>query len=416
MPDFRPFRGIRYDTERFGPDLTPVAAPPYDVIDPERRARLGELDEHNAVHLTLPADVEPGDRYERAAELLARWIDERVLVADPQPRFYRYRSELVGDDGRVRTTTGVVGALELLRPGDGDVLPHERTMPKPKGDRLELLRTTRANLEPIWGLSLAPGLTELLDEAEAPVAVVTDTRGARHELRPIVAPAAVESIAEAVAAAPVVLADGHHRYETSLHYRNERHEAGDGPGEHDRIMALVVELSADELAVQPIHRVIRHLEGGGPVRTVVEPWFEVVDVGPNEPDVVADVEARMLEAECPALVDGEGVALLLPRSDVLDPVLADEPEPLRTVDTARFEAAVAPGLEDRGAEVEYRHSAAAVADLVRKGDAVAAVLLRPVDVPTIQAVAQRRALMPQKTTFFHPKPSTGLVFRSLDVT
>ena len=169
VPDFVPFRALRFASSR-GKDLTPVCSPPYDVIEPEDRAALMAADPHNAVRLILP------DRYEHAAELLQRWQDDGVLQADRDPTFSVYRMTFTGDHGEPVTTTGVIGALAL----DPDaVMPHERTLPKAKSDRLELLRATRANLEPIWGLSLAAGLTELLQVDGPPLALGTGTQRSR---------------------------------------------------------------------------------------------------------------------------------------------------------------------------------------------------------------------------------------------
>ena len=224
-----------------------------------------------------------------------------------------------------------------------------------------------------------------------------------------------ERVQEIVAEAPLVIADGHHRYETSLHYRDECQARGDGPGEHDRIMTLVVELSEDQLAVQPIHRIVRQLPPDTALRDALDEWFEVVTVGPNDTAVLARLPPLMAQRDAMALVDEAGVALLVPRPEVIGPLVAVEPEPVRHVDAARFETAVAPLLAALGADTEYRHDRATVAQLVAKGEVRAAFLLRPVDVTAIQEVARRGERMPQKTTFFHPKPSTGLVFRSLDV-
>ncbi len=416
MPDFQPFRGIHYRVEREGADISDVAAPPYDVIDDDRRHELAERHTHNAVHLTLPTDERPGDRYDRAAALFRQWLDDGILVTDPEPAFYVYRVGFDDEDGVPRQMTGVIGALDVVEPGTGDVLPHERTMPKPASDRLDLIRTTRANLEPIWGLSLASGLSDLLDPDDPPLVTCTDTRGAHHRLYRLDAVARVEKIAATVASAPVVIADGHHRYETSLRYREERLAAGDGPGGHDHIMALLVELADEQLAVQPIHRVIRSLPDGGTerLREMLADRFEIVDAGTNDNEGVANVSTGMHDAETPALVTADRLFLLIPRPGALDAGLEREPEPVRGVDAARFEAGIAPLLDDLGAEITYRHDRFTVCDSVRDGAADAAVLLRPVDVPVIREVAHRGERMPQKTTFFHPKPSTGLVFRSLE--
>ncbi|MBI2168310.1 MAG: DUF1015 domain-containing protein [Actinobacteria bacterium] len=414
MPDFQPFRGVRYDAGRFGTDLSAVVAPPYDVIDEDRLAALRASHPLNAVHLTLPEDSAPGDRYERAAQAWRDWLEQGVLRADDAAAFYLYRVDFTNEDGQQRQTTGVIGALTLVPPDGDGVLPHERTMPKPKGDRLDLLRATRVNLEPIWGLSLAGGLSELCEARGAPVATAVDTRGAIHQLFTLDAPGRTEAVAAAVASAPVVIADGHHRYETSLHYRQQVRSENAGSGPHDAIMMLVVELADDQLAVQPIHRLISGVSDPATLRATLAD-FDLRRIGPNEPDVIDEVAAVMAAEGAMALVDDEGVALISHAPDSLADALASEPEAVRGVDSALFESAIAPALAAAGADVRYRHDRHAVADLVAKGEVDAAVLLRPVDIATIRAVAQQRERMPQKTTFFHPKPSTGLVFRSLDV-
>ena len=155
-------------------------------------------------------------------------------------------------DSAGRSTTGVIGALGLAEPGDeGDVLPHEQTLPKPKSDRLDLLRATRANLSPIWGLSMAAGVTATFDPTDdEPVADVYDDDGVRHQLWVLSDPDAVAAVRESVGSAPVVLADGHHRYETARAYQAECRAANGGqPGPYDFVMALVVELAEEQLNV-----------------------------------------------------------------------------------------------------------------------------------------------------------------------
>ncbi|MGH9262561.1 MAG: DUF1015 domain-containing protein, partial [Acidimicrobiales bacterium] len=224
MARFQPFRGIRYDLGRLGLDR--VISPPYDVIDGAQRAELAGRDPHNAVRIDLPVDEGGRDRYDVARSLLAGWRDQGVLVTDDRPSFTIYRMAYVDDAGVARHTTGVIGALELSPPGT-DILPHELTTPKARSDRLDLLRSSRANLSAIWGLSLAKGLTDLLPVDVEPTAVVDDGEGVVHTVWVVDEPEACAAIAEAVAAQPVVNADGHHRYETSLTYRRER-EAADG--------------------------------------------------------------------------------------------------------------------------------------------------------------------------------------------
>jgi uncharacterized protein (DUF1015 family) len=400
VPEFLPFPGIRYRTT----DISAVSAPPYDVIEPDARATLMARDPYNSVRLILP------DSYEAAATALAQWRADGVLVIDDEPTFSVYRMEFTGDDGRPQHTTGVIGALGLDNE-HGGVMPHERTLPKAKSDRLELLRATRANLDPIWGLSLATGLSLLLGHVTGdPFATATDEEGFHHSLWRVTDPARIATVAEMVAMERLVLADGHHRFETAGNYRAERRAAGiDDPGA-DAIMALVVELAPGELCVRAIHRLLTGV-GAVDLRAALSGPFMVHAAGPNVPEGVAALEVAMRDGGSLGLVDREGLALLMPTGE-LEARMAALPAELRDVDSARFDAAVLPAVP--GVGLAYRNDAAAVAAEVEKGNADAAVLLRPVSVETIRAAAAADLRMPEKTTFFAPKPRTGMVFRSLD--
>ncbi|HET9770188.1 MAG TPA: DUF1015 domain-containing protein, partial [Acidimicrobiia bacterium] len=187
VPDLFPFPGLRYQRAALDADLSAVTAPPYDVIDEEGRSRLEARHPHNAVRLILPRDAESGDRYRNARETLDQWRAGGILAADT-PHLYVYRMAFTDEAGEARRMTGVVGALELSPPGDGAVLPHERTMAKAKSDRLDLLRATRANLDPVWGLSLAEGLSDLLEPVIAggqPAASCLDDDGVEHSVFPV---------------------------------------------------------------------------------------------------------------------------------------------------------------------------------------------------------------------------------------
>ena len=177
LPAFRPFEGARYDCDVAGGELHDLVAPPYDVVDDDEHAALEAAHDCNSVRLILPRDERAdGDRYARAASVFAAWVRDGVLVVDSPARFYAYRMEYGG-----RHTRGVIGALGLPEPGGDDVLPHERTLPKAKSDRLALLREMRVNVDPIWALSLGTGLTEQAEQAQ-PLCTCTDPDGVRHEL------------------------------------------------------------------------------------------------------------------------------------------------------------------------------------------------------------------------------------------
>ena len=396
---FEPFAGIRYDPTAEG--LEAVLAPPYDVVDEEERARLVALDPHNAIRLELPVDEGGRNRYAVAAALLEEWLAEGALVADAEPAFYVYRMGFTDEAGRPRQTTGVVGALGL---GDDDVLPHERTMPKPKSDRLDLLRATRTNSSPIWGLSLAAGWSALCDVPGPPDARAS-VDGVHHRLWRVTQPGVVGTVSDAVASAPVVVADGHHRYETALAYRAERRAAtADAPGAYDAIMALVVELAPDQLDVRPYHRLLSGLPAGTDPVEVLAGAF-AVEPGPDaRADGGAALAARMAEVGALGLVTVEGAFLLRPRPET--DAAAEE-----DLDSSRLDVALAAAP---ARELAYEHARTAALRAVADGRAQAAVLVRPATVAQIAEVAHAQRLMPPTTTFFHPKPRTGLVFRRLD--
>lgn len=403
MPDLLPFRGVRY------PDaaaLDAVVAPPYDVIDDHERIAFEQRDPHNSVRLILPQASGTADAYEAAAATLATWRAEGVLVTESSPALYAYAMSTPADASRPLRTLGVLGAMELPdRPGEGDVLPHERTLPKARSDRLALLRATRANLDPIWALSLSEGLTAMLEPVARPH-VAVDDEGVRHELGVIDDPATIDAIRSCVARTPAVLADGHHRFETACNYRRE----SKGTPGVDGIMTLVVELAEEQLAVHPIHRLVRGAPAG--LREAVSPTCEVAPLGPNTADGVDALLAAMQADGVMGLVDRDGLATLRPLPDRIGAELGDLPTCLHGVDAARFDVAVRPALGD--ATLAYRDDAHDVAAMVRAGDGDAAILLRGVTVTDIRAAADAGVRMPEKTTFFAPKPRTGMVFRLLD--
>jgi uncharacterized protein (DUF1015 family) len=360
VPQFGAFPGIRYNEHRH--DLALVTAPPYDVIDERERAALAARDACNVVHIDLPTD------YSAAADLWAQWRSEGDLV-DDSPSLYLYRMTASG-----QSTLGVIGGLGLVPAGQGDVLPHEHTTPKAKSDRLDLLRATHANLSPIWGLSLSPGLSKLFDcDAAIPIGSWDDDDGVTHALWRIDDADLVSRIAESVSSAPVVIADGHHRYETCLAFAAEQPALA----HVGSTMCFVVELAPDQLTVQPIH--------------------------------------RLLQVETAALESALSSAFDLDVDGGLGLVTRDGTRPMaRSTDDGELDTVVLDrALAGLPHEISYQHGAANIALAVSEGRADAGVLVRPVTVEQITRYAHARDKMPPKSTFFWPKPRTGTVFRSL---
>ncbi|MDP9072580.1 MAG: DUF1015 domain-containing protein [Actinomycetota bacterium] len=397
MPRFEPFAGLRYDPDRVR--LDDVIAPPYDVISPDERAALQAHSPYNSVRVELPDEAPGLDGYQAAAHRLTEWQAGGILRQDPGPALYGYRMSFTDEAGRQHHTVGVIGALGLARPGDGSILPHERTTPKARSDRLELLRSTQANLSPIWALSPAAGLSRSLDPAPEAVRAI-DFDGVTHQLWPITEPSQVHDIVGRIGSSPVVLADGHHRYEVALAYQTERRAANDDqPGPYDLVMALVVELADEQLSVQGIHRLISGLPDGFDLMAAMADSFELE---PTDP-VDATIGDRMAAAGAMGLVTVDGTWLLHAGPEVTAQAEQD-------LDSSRLEVVLARWPEH---DLVYQHGWDHAAAAVASGQASAAVLLRPVTVDQIAMTGRGGERMPPKTTFFWPKPRTGLVMREV---
>jgi len=439
VPDIRPFRALRYSPEVV-PDLSRVVAPPYDVISPEQRAELAARDPRNVVAIDLPVDVgdaDPDEKYRRAARLFNGWRSDGTLRKDRQPSLYVYEQDYAIPGTPVRRAQrGFYGRLRLepFGPGAG-VLPHERTLAGPKEDRYKLMRATGANFSGVMVIYADPPgtATRLLSEAtEAPAAAdVTDDEGVRHRLwivpddgetAPLVA-----GLVEAAGGEPVTIADGHHRYETALRYRDERrlsHSAEEDPA-YDYALALFMETTAEPLLALPTHRVARGVstadglvgEAGAAGLFEVEPADRsalVEAFGTGHP--AAGGRGRM------GVWTRTGGAVLTARRDAFAPYLPVGGEALRRVDVTLLAVALERlcGIDRAatmaGGRIIYTKDAAEAVDWVdRRTDAAdAAFLLEATPVADIAAVAREGDVMPQKSTYFFPKPVTGFVLNPLE--
>lgn len=401
VPRFEPFSGLRYSHSHIR-SLDDVVCPPYDVISEPERLALEARSPNNIVRLELPSDdgEAGGDRYERAALLLDGWRDGGIVHRDPAPALYGYRMTYTDPSGIERSTVGVIGALGLEKPGSG-ILPHEETTPKAKSDRLDLLRATRANVSPIWGLSPAVGLSELLQPPPHPIDHTTDDDRVRHELWPIVDQERIAAITKTVESEPVLIADGHHRFETALNYRAERESAGLAGEDESFVMGLIVELSEEQLTVQAIHRLVSGLPADFNVEDFFGRWF---DVTPTEP-VDRTILSRMDDAGALAVLTRRGAWLIRPNPEVQAAATHD-------LDSSRLDVAIA---AIRSPELVFQYGWDNAAAAVATGQADIAVLLRPPSVAQIAAISRGGVRMPPKTTFFWPKPRTGMVVRELIV-
>lgn len=396
VPRFEPFPALRYAP---GVDWDKVIAPPYDVLSDADLDRLSGLDRRNIVHVDVPRERDGADRYDAAAEVLRQWIADGVLVRDDEPSFTLYRMAFVDAAGRERDIVGVLGALEVVDEGAGEVLPHERTTPKASTDRLDLTRATRANLSPVWGLSLAEGLTSLLVEPGEPIGSVTFD-GVTHTVERVTDPSRVAAISALVWSDDVLIADGHHRYGVARIYRDEvRAETGSEETSAELTLAFVNELVAEQLSVEAIHRVYRDIDRESLV-AALGTGFDLEPAGAVSADTLAAMESQ--GRLCLVDRDGSGT-WLVPKPGAFDGV--------RALDGAWLEHV----LDGSGASVTYQHGLDELLELLDgDGSITAAVMIRPVSVAEIERTAREGVLMPPKSTFFTPKLRTGLVLRPLD--
>lgn len=391
MPRIAPFGSLLYDDAVAGP-IENLTAPPYDVIDETRRRGYVAASPHSIVHVDLAEGGDDpsvqGNRYERAAGLLHAWRQEGVLRRLP-PSYFAYEMDFLDAvRGAPRRVRGLLCAMEL-EPWGGRILPHEHVMPGPVRDRLHLLRATRTHLSAVYGTVAGPHptMTAALDGATAhtPLFAVTDREGVRHRMWRV---DPQMPFAEWLAEDHLLIADGHHRYTTSLAYREER-RAKDGPGPWDSVLTFVVDAASEDLQVLPYHRIQRR------------------GVSPDTGELVSDLAALLS-----ALDDTAGtVGVVTP--GVTTPTLGllrlpGGPPAVRALHETVLDR-VTP--EDA---IAFTHEALDALDAVAEGAAVAAYLLPATTPEAILAVVERGERLPHKSTFFWPKPRTGMVLMPLD--
>jgi uncharacterized protein (DUF1015 family) len=388
VADVRAFGALRYDERVAGP-LSALICPPYDVISPEQRRALEARDPRNFVRVELPDEDARG--YARAAELLRAWIDEHALVPD-EPSIYLHEHEFTVD-GERRSRRGVFVALRLQPASDRVVLPHEQTFPKAKADRLELLRATRANTSPIFGMVDGSAMAALRGAHATPVGEAT--LGDDHHWLSRVSGPTLDRFRQAMRDQRVYLADGHHRYETALNYAEERRAGGDAPERF--ILAYLCALDDRGLKIFATHRIARG--SGDPVMAAARRSF-----------TATPIDRRALERSVPGIVLASGGQFT--RLELhADADLSQLPAAWRTLPVAIAEELLVRPAREAGADITYEHDLEDAIDASRR-DATA-ILLRAVDPATLRSVADAGERLPQKTTYFYPKVPAGLVIRTL---
>jgi uncharacterized protein (DUF1015 family) len=421
MAEVKPLRTLRYEPATAGP-LEDVIAPPYDVIDDELRTQLLARSPYNVVEIDLPrSDGE--DPYEHAAALMAAWRERGVLVREDEPAVWALRQDYTGPDGRDLVRTGFLARVRVEEYGPGRIRPHERTHPGPKEDRLRLTRATRTNLSPIFSLFPDPegavraALEELADGE--PFATATDHEGTRNTLWRISDPAALGGLGQMLADAELLIADGHHRYETARVYAEE---VG-GEGEHRYVLMLLCSLADPGLTVFPTHRLLTGLKDDRgkqeAIRETLMRDFEIAELPST-----AELEPPSGSPVAFGYMDSflrRPYRVTLKDQAIADRALAGMPEPYRRLDTAVLEAIVLRGAlgmsEDDIShlrDLDYSKSLDDAIDAVESGRADVGFFMRATPVEQVREVAEAGESMPPKSTYFFPKVPTGLVFSPLD--
>ena len=384
MPEFRPFPALRYSPST---DLDLTLAPPYDVLSEADVEELHARDPHNITHI----DVPEGQDYAHAGALLKQWVDEKVLVSDSSETLSIYRLRFADHE-----ILGVLGGLEVVDDVPGaSVIPHERVTAKASTDRLDLMRATSANTSPVWGLSLASGLTDAL-RAPGEMGRSVTVGGVTHTVERISDPDRIAAIRDILASDDVLIADGHHRYGVSRTYRDEvRAATGRTNTKAEQTLAFVNELVEDQLCLEAIHRLYSEVSPEA-LRTGLATRFTFSPVESVTPEILDE----MVRSGRLVLLWPDGTAeWLTPKPGAFDGV--------RNLDGVWLETALT-GID---AEITYQHGLSEMLDCVGSGTYTAGILIRPTSIDEIRRTAREGLLMPPKSTFFTPKLLTGWVIR-----
>jgi uncharacterized protein (DUF1015 family) len=421
LAEIQPLRTLRYEPRAVG-SLEAVAAPPYDVIDDQMRSELCARSPFNVVEIDLPRADNGDDPYLHAQTTLEAWQQQGILVREREPAIWVLTQDYTGPDGNSYTRHGFFARVRVEDYGAGRIRPHERTHPGPKEDRLRLTRATRANLSPIFSLYPDPegAAWEALEPltADEPFATVTDSDGTVNRLWRVTDLDAISSVQAALEARELLIADGHHRYETARVYAQEI----GGEGEHNYVLMFLCSLSDSGLTIFPTHRLLSNLADDAKrtaLRRTIETDFDVQQIDASDLQPPHDAQGIVF-----GYLDGfhrQPLRLALKDQSIADRALPDKPEPYRKLDTAVLEALVLEGAlgmtED---DISHQHGLGYAKDFADARDAVesgryqAAFFMRGTPVEQVREVAETGESMPPKSTYFYPKIPTGLVFNPLE--
>jgi uncharacterized protein (DUF1015 family) len=423
MPEIRPFRGLRYDTAAVS--LADVVAPPYDVISEEYQRRLYERNPYNVVRLILGRSA---DRYREAAACLQQWKSGKILRRDERPAVYVLRQDFTGTDSRVRTRTGFIAACRVEEFGEGGVLPHEKTLSKPKEDRFRLLQATNTNFSQVFSLfqdssGEVDGILETTTRFPPEMAV--EFEQVTHRIWKVESGTHIDRLARIMKDVTVLIADGHHRYETALAYRDMmriRHPHCSGAEAFNFTMMYFTSMNSDGLLIYPTHRLVHGLDQERRdqfLMTLREAF--VIEEKRSLDQLAAELLRRGQHAY--GLILGDGFHLvILRRPEVIQHLPGSvAPPEVRDLDVSILHSVILEQMlgisqeaQEKKLNLEYVKNAEEAEQAVRSGRAQLAFLMNPTRVEQVRRVARAGLTMPQKSTYFHPKLPTGLVMNPLE--
>jgi uncharacterized protein (DUF1015 family) len=429
MAEVRPFRALRYDPAVADPSRT--IAPPYDVISPELQGELYERDEHNIIRIEYgrddAGDSEAVNKYTRAAAALQDWRARGVLRLDEQPAIYVYRQRFTWE-GTDYERTAYFGAVRLEPWDKGVVKPHEHTLSNPKADRMNLLRATRTQVSPVYSLYRAKESDGLWFQLPEHAEIAIDAGGERHLIDRVTDEIAIADFARLIEESDVYIADGHHRYETALAYRDEvqaRSGAWTGEEPENFVLMALTAYNDPGLLVLPTHRLVHvpSLPDGALDR--ISAHFDVTPLEASEAGALTaalrDAGAEQTTFVAIGFPGGPHLLTLRDREGTEANMPAGQPDAWKKLDVNVLQYGILQdvlGIDDArlaaGGTVSYTQDAREAFDAVARGNARAAFLLNATPVEQVLAVADASARMPQKSTYFQPKLPTGLVLRPLD--
>lgn len=436
MAKIKPFRMVHYNSQAAG-DLSKLITPPYDIISSQEQEAFYQSNPFNIIRLVLGKqysdDAESNNRYTRAAAALKQWLEEGVLVRENRPSLTVYRMDFQQPDGGTASIDGLVVLVKVDEYGKGKVLPHEKTYQGPKADQLNLIRACRANLTPIHALFNDEPNAVMGEYAKfvegPPQQATTDGDGTVHKTWSIEDEDVIAKIASLLLPKSLFIADGHHRYETALAYRNEVRASGtaDPDGPHEYMMIYLTSMSHPGLTILPAHRMVKGLKELNPsaINRALSPYFEIEELAfsQDDRDEVSKVLVERIRSysgvggKFGMVVQGEQCFRLLRLKDryAVDSLIdAEIPSTLRGLDVTILREVIMNhglglGKDNSEGHIEYTPLVSEALDRAQRGEVQISFILNPTRVDQMRVAAELGHKLPHKSTYFFPKLSSGLV-------